>query len=79
MTNSEKFTAAHKLAKTYEGNYRACFALALKGVNEMIKESEFDLEYKTESYNYQVSIFGATSLINEIVRLSNTPVMILNY
>jgi len=79
MTNSEKFTAAHKLAKTYEGDYRACFALALKAVNEMIKKSEFDLEYKTESYNYQVSIFGATSLINEIVRLNNTPAMILNY
>jgi hypothetical protein len=33
MTNSQKFTAAHKLAKTYEGNYRACFALALKVLN----------------------------------------------
>jgi len=51
----------------------------LKAVNEMSKESEFDLEYKTEFYNYQVSIFGATSLINEIVRLNNTPAMILNY
>jgi hypothetical protein len=37
MTNSQKFTAAHKLAKTYEGNYRACFALALKVLNSPIK------------------------------------------
>ncbi len=30
MTNSELFTAAHKLARTYEGDYRACFVLALQ-------------------------------------------------
>lgn len=30
MTNSDLFTAAHKLAKTFEGNYTACFVLALQ-------------------------------------------------
>ena len=32
MTTSTIFTAAHKLAATYEGNYSACFALALRTV-----------------------------------------------
>ncbi len=32
MTKSEIFKAAHKLAKSFEGDYRACFALALKEV-----------------------------------------------
>lgn len=32
MTKAEIFKAAHKLAKTFEGNYKACFALALKQV-----------------------------------------------
>jgi hypothetical protein len=32
LTKSEIFKAAHKLAKTFEGNYKACFALALKQV-----------------------------------------------
>lgn len=30
MSKSEMFKAAHKLAKTFTGNYRACFALALR-------------------------------------------------
>lgn len=34
MTNSELFTAAHKLAKTFEGNYTACFVLALQTLKE---------------------------------------------
>lgn len=29
MTNSQIFTAAHKLAKTFEGNYSACLKMAL--------------------------------------------------
>lgn len=32
MTNSELFTAAHKLAKTFEGDYSACFVLALQTI-----------------------------------------------
>lgn len=32
MTKSEIFKAAHKLAKTFEGDYQACFSLALKTV-----------------------------------------------
>ena len=38
MTNSELFTAAHKLAKTFEGNYRACFILAL----QILKENKME-------------------------------------
>ena len=32
MTHAQIFTAAHKLAKTFTGDYRACFALALRDV-----------------------------------------------
>jgi hypothetical protein len=39
MTNSELFTAAHKLAKTFEGNYTACFVLALKTLKETKMET----------------------------------------
>lgn len=35
MTNSELFTAAHKLARTFEGNYSACFVLALQTIKNM--------------------------------------------
>lgn len=37
MTRSQIFTAAHKLAKTYTGNYSACFALALTEVYASLK------------------------------------------
>ena len=30
MKNSELFRSAHKLARTFEGNYSACFVLALQ-------------------------------------------------
>jgi hypothetical protein len=65
MTNSQKFTAAHKLAKTYEGNYRACFALALKVLNSPIEyqaptviRKAFFTDYQTEfgiRFTYQNS------------------------
>jgi len=32
MTNAQIFKAAHKLAKTFTGDYRACFSLALRDV-----------------------------------------------
>ena len=35
MKNSELFTAAHKLARTFEGNYSACFILALQTIKNM--------------------------------------------
>lgn len=41
MTNSELFTAAHKLAKTFEGDYSACFSLALSEVYASLKKEQF--------------------------------------
>lgn len=32
MTKAEIFKQAHKMAKSFEGNYRACFSLALKEI-----------------------------------------------
>ena len=32
MNKKEIFKAAHKLAKTFEGNYSACFSMALKEI-----------------------------------------------
>ena len=34
MNKSEIFKAAHKLARTFEGNYKACFVLALKEIRQ---------------------------------------------
>lgn len=39
MTKQEIFTAAHKLARTFEGNYNACFKLALISIYESLKSS----------------------------------------
>jgi hypothetical protein len=36
MTNSQLFTAAHKLAKTFIGDYKACFKLALHNLRNQI-------------------------------------------
>ena len=38
-TKSEIFTAAHKLAKNYEGNYNACFSLALTSIYFSLKSN----------------------------------------
>ena len=46
MNNSELFTAAHKLAKTFEGDYVACFVLAL----EEIKNQNNNKEVKTLTF-----------------------------
>ncbi|WP_239256708.1 hypothetical protein [Listeria ilorinensis] len=43
MTKKEIFVAAHKLAKTFEGNYGACFALALRTVYAELKNSEIEV------------------------------------
>lgn len=40
MTNSQIFKAAHKLAKTFKGNYQACFSLALKQIKAGIFETK---------------------------------------
>lgn len=39
MTKSNKFKAAHALAKTFTGNYKACFSAALIHVNAILKLS----------------------------------------
>ena len=38
MTRSEIFKKAHKLAKSFVGNYAACFSLALKTIYKQAKE-----------------------------------------
>ncbi len=38
MTRSEIFKKAHKLAKSFVGNYLACFSLALKTIYKQAKE-----------------------------------------
>lgn len=43
MTRSQIFTAAHKLAKTFVGNYSACFALALREVYASAKLPKMDV------------------------------------
>ncbi|MBC2303357.1 hypothetical protein [Listeria booriae] len=43
MTKQEIFKAAHKLAKTFEGNYSACFALALRTVYAEAKTSRKEI------------------------------------
>lgn len=40
MSKSEIFTAAHKMAKTFEGHYSACFALALREIYASMKEEK---------------------------------------
>jgi len=41
MKNATIFTAAHKLASTFEGNYSACFALALRTLYAQQRQPEF--------------------------------------
>ena len=43
MTKSEIFKAAHKLAKTFIGNYKACFSLAIREVLSSLKNTLKDL------------------------------------
>lgn len=43
------FTEAHKMAKTFEGNYRACFALALKIIRRGESKKMAIIETRTGS------------------------------
>lgn len=45
MNNSQLFTEAHKLAKTYEGDYVARFVLALQVVKELLKAAKLSFAY----------------------------------
>lgn len=48
MNKAEIFKAAHKLARTFEGDYRACFALAIKEIYSLIAKglSLFKAEFQ---------------------------------
>jgi hypothetical protein len=60
MTRSQIFTAAHKLAKTFTGDYSACFALALtevyaslkapKTTTKVLKFSDFAKRFQSDFY-----------------------------
>ena len=54
MTNSQLFTAAHKLAKTFIGDYRACFKLALHNlrndINENIMKNQITANLESKEY-----------------------------
>lgn len=67
MTNSEKFTLAHQIAKTFEGHYAARFALALKQVNTM---EVFEIKWETSEdtgFDYYIQDFeSANELIIEL-------------
>lgn len=41
MTNAQIFTAAHKLAKTFQGNYSACLSLALRNIYATLKSTAY--------------------------------------
>ena len=49
MTNSEIFKAAHERAKTFRGDYRACFVLALRIVRSESRPSTLDLAHRLAS------------------------------
>jgi len=66
MTKSEIFKAAHKLAKTFEGNYRACFSLALREVLATSKETKM---YITEEAKELISRFQNPNLGNAFKKL----------
>ena len=67
MNKAMIFKAAHKLAKTFEGNYSACFSLALKEFYYDIQSSEFVCNTKrsrldlvsTSIMNYFTAKFAA--------------------
>ena len=42
MKNAQLFTAAHKLARTFEGNYSACFVLALQTIRSNNTETPIE-------------------------------------
>ena len=82
MTQSQIFIAAHKLAKTFEGNYSACLSLALsqiysdmKNVKEVIiqnaswggNENEVNFSIKGKSERYTV-IVGAENWEEENIQ-----------
>jgi len=58
-TKSEIFKAAHKLAKTFKGHYKACFVLALSEIRNLKSNNNMDLS------NYIISNMNSSSDWNE--------------
>jgi hypothetical protein len=65
MSKSEIFKAAHKMAKSFEGHYSACFALALREIYASMKEEKavcaisglpFDAKSKRQKNHPEVSL-----------------------
>jgi len=59
MTKQEIFKAAHKLARTFEGNYSACFKLALISIYKL-KTSDMKEVKKTLEYECNIRKGGAS-------------------
>lgn len=64
MTKQQIFVAAHKLAKTFEGNYSACFSLALKTIykemnmtKEVIALKQWFINKHEDKFILEVSTF----------------------
>jgi oligoendopeptidase F len=55
-TKSEIFKAAHKLAKTFIGNYAACFSLALTEIYSQLKNSNMEKAAFEAGKTYSVII-----------------------
>jgi len=63
MTKSQIFTAAHKMAKTFEGNYSACLSLALTQIYSDMKKKTtlvkaLRIEYKNKKAQSTAKING---------------------
>lgn len=60
MTRSELFKTAHKMTKTFTGDYRARFALALKlireGVSEMMTAKELNEKFNVNVKRWEARI-----------------------
>ncbi len=75
MTNSELFTAAHKLAKTFEGDYKACFVLALQTLRSNTMETTVEkikrLKNEVKEAKTQTSE-GRQTIVDNCKELYNT-------
>ncbi len=68
MTQSQIFTAAHKLAKTYEGNYSACLSLALREVYESLNSNSMDAKKLADYIAQNDSGYNAEQIFVDFVK-----------
>lgn len=61
MTKSNIMKAAHKLAKTFSGDYRACLALAMKEVYAVVRKLTAKKEYETAIAKVQTQFGGVVA------------------